>query len=179
VDTTGKVHFTHRWRAVINESVNAAVPLAVGKEIFLSTSYNTGAILLRGDATGLQKVWSSDDALSNHYNTSVYHQGHLYGLHGRQEYGVELRCVEWKTGKVRWSQPRFGCASMILVDGHLIALTEKGDLVAFVASPHGYQELSRATLLREPCRAQIALAAGRLYARDGKRLICLDLRKVN
>ena len=28
-----------------------------------------------------------------------------------------------------------------------------------------------------PCRAQIALADGRLYARDQKKLVCVDLRK--
>ena len=34
--------------------------------------------------------------------TSVEQGGYLYGWHGRQEQGCELRCVELRTGKVRW-----------------------------------------------------------------------------
>jgi hypothetical protein len=32
-------------------------------------------------------------------------------------------------------------------------------------------------VLGSPCRAYPALANGRLYAHDGKKLVCLDLRK--
>ena len=45
-------------------------------------------------------LWESDDMLSNHYATSIYYDGHLYGFHGRQEFGQALRAVELKTGKV-------------------------------------------------------------------------------
>ena len=36
---------------------------------------------------------------------------------------------------------------------------------------------ARAHLLDKPCRAEIALANGRLYARDPKRLGCWNLKK--
>jgi hypothetical protein len=32
-------------------------------------------------------------------------------------------------------------------------------------------------VLAKPCRAPIALAGGRLYARDGSRLVCWNLKK--
>jgi outer membrane protein assembly factor BamB len=82
-----------------------------------------------------------------------------------------------KTGKVQWTQKPFGCASMVLADGHLIALTEKGDLVLLRPSPKSYQEISRAHVLTFPCRAEIALANGRLYARDDENLMCWNLQK--
>ena len=115
--------------------------------------------------------------MSNHYGTCVYHDGHLYGFDGRQEYGARLRCVEWKTGKVRWTQEGFGCGSMILAGGHLLIVTEGGELVSAEASPAAYREKARAAVLSKPVRAQIALANGGLYARDGKKLICLDMKK--
>jgi len=64
----------------------------------------------------------------------------------------------------------------IAVDGGLLALTETGDLVRFDASPDGYKERARASLLTKPTRAAAALANGLLYARDGKTLICVNLK---
>ena len=122
-------------------------------------------------------MWKGDDILSNHYNTSVVRDGHLYGIHGRQEAGATLRCVELATGKIRWDKSGLGCATLMAVDGRLLALTEYGELVSVAANPEAYRELSRAKVLDEPCRAAFALADGRLYARDGKTLVCLDLRK--
>jgi len=115
--------------------------------------------------------------MSNHYGTSIHHKGHLYGFDGRQESGAQLRCIEWKSGKVKWTKEGFGCGSMILADGKLIILNEKGDLILAEATPKEYRELARIAVLGKPCRAQIALANGRLYARDPKKLVCWDLRK--
>jgi hypothetical protein len=66
---------------------------------------------------------------------------------------------------------------MVLADGHLIILTEDGDLVLVEATPEAYKEKARASVLGQPCRSQIALANGRLYARDPKKLICWNVKK--
>jgi hypothetical protein len=52
-----------------------------------------------------------------------------------------------------------------------------GELVLFDAVPHAYREQARAAVLSKPTRAAFALAHDRLFARDEKRLICLDLTK--
>jgi hypothetical protein len=83
--------------------------------------------------------------------------------------------VEWKTGKVRWSRERFGCGSLLLADGHVIALTEAGDLVLIEATPEAYKEKARATVLTGPCRCHLALADGKLYARDDHKVVCWNL----
>jgi outer membrane protein assembly factor BamB len=174
----GSVRYQKRWRARFDASVNAAAPVVVGDLVFFSASYGTGALLLRLGKDTPEQVWNGDDVLSCHYNTPVIYQDHLYGIDGRQEAGARLRCVELKTGKVRWTREGFGCASMILAQGRLIALTEKGDLVLLDATPDEYRERGRANVLgATPCRAEIALADGRLYARDQRKLACWDLRK--
>jgi len=174
----GKVRFTKRWRARGEASVNAAAPLLIGDRLFLTASYDTGAVLLRVTKDGVEEVWSGNKSLSSHSNTPVEKDGYLYGIDGRQEQGPRLRCVELKTGTVKWEQEAFGCASMILADGLLIALTEGGELVLVEPTPEGYKEKSRATVLKDkPCRAEIALADGRLYGRDGKRLVCWNVKK--
>lgn len=174
----GGVRFSKRWRARVNESVNAATPLVIGDLVFVSASYQTGALLVRVRKDSAEEVWKGDRSLSCHYNTPVHHNGYLYGIDGRQERGAELRCVELKTGAVQWTREGFGCASLVLADGHLIALTENGDLVLAEATPEGYREKARARVLSAgPCRSEIALAGGRLYGRDTRKLVCWDLKK--
>jgi outer membrane protein assembly factor BamB len=174
----GKVRFSKRWRSRMEASVNAAAPLVIGDQLFLSASYGTGAVLLRITKDGAEEVWKGQESLSAHYNTPVHKDGYLYGIDGRQEQGARLRCVELKTGHYRWEKERFGCASLILADGQIIALTENGDLVLIEPATDDYHEKGRANVLKDgPCRAEIALADGRLYGRDGKRLVCWNLRK--
>jgi outer membrane protein assembly factor BamB len=176
---TGAVRHRQRWRARYDASVNAATPLVIGDQLFFSTCYETGALLLKLKSDGsAEEVWQGENVMDNHYNTSIYHDGYLYGFHGRQERGPDFRCVDLKTKKVAWEQQRFGCGALILADGKLIVLTEAGDLVHVDATPTAYRELARATIFQaRPCRAQPALANGRLYARDQRKLICLNLSR--
>ena len=173
---TGEIRFEQKWRSRSRATVNAAMPIVAGGHIFLSSSYGTGAILLNANGAALEKVWSSDDALSNHYATSVYKNGYLYGFHGRQEYGQELRCVEWETGKVRWSQPGMKAGTLTLAGDRLLVLRENGELILAEASPAGFKSIARAKILDGVVRAYPALADGRLYARNGQHLVCVDLR---
>ena len=96
----------------MSASVSSATPLIIDDLIFLSASYGTGAILLRVKNNSVEKVWSADHVLSNHYATSVYRDGFLFGFDGRQEQGCNLRCVELKTGKIRWKQDGFGAGTI-------------------------------------------------------------------
>ena len=173
----GKARFAKPWKARILASVNAAAPVVAGDLLFVSSSYGTGAIVHKVKKDSIAEVWKGDEIISNHYNTSVHQDGFLYGIDGRQEGGgAKLRCVELMTGKVRWTKTGFGCASIILADGQLITLNDAGDLVLIAANPDEYKEKARAVVLGTG-RAEIALANGRLYARDGNTLKCWNLKK--
>lgn len=178
---TGKILFQYPFRPPIRSSVTAAVPLVIDDQVFLSASYGLGAVLLKIGQNGPQKIWSGDDILSNHYATSVYHDGFLYGIHGRTDPGFEpppsLRCVELKTGKVRWQQDDFGAATLTLAGDQLLLLTERGELIRAPASPAAFKPTARAQILPTQVRAHPALANGLFYARSKDKLICLDLRK--
>jgi outer membrane protein assembly factor BamB len=176
--SNGKVRFSQRWRSKNPNSVNAATPLVVDDVLFVSACYDTGALAGRIGTDKLEKLWSNDESLSNHYSTSVPLDGYLYGIDGRADIGVaELRCVELKTGTVKWKESPFGCASLLLADGKLIALNEKGELRLIEATPKGYREKARSALLEKPCRAALALSEGRLLGRDPKRLVCWSVKK--
>lgn len=181
---TGKVRFSKRWRSRQFASVNAATPLVLpGDHVFLTASYGTGAVLLKVAKDGAEEVWKGNDILSAHYNTPVRVGRYLFGFDGRQEEGARLRCVDWKAGKVRWTEPpadaggSYGCGAILAADGKLVILNESGELILAEANGEKYKEKARAAVLGSPCRAYPALASGRLYAHDGKKLVCLDLRK--
>lgn len=175
--TTGAVKFSMPWRSRLDASVNAAAPVVRKDEVLLTVSYGAGAVLLKLKGDEPEEVWANDRSLSCHYSTPVLVGDHLYGVHGRQEGGgAQLRCVEWKTGEVKWSVERFGVASLIAVDGGLLAVTE-GELVRFEANPKEFKETARAKVLDGTVRAAPALSDGRLYLRDEKRLVCVRLKK--
>ena len=78
----------------------------------MSATYGTGAGLFRVNGGELNEIWVSNEVMSNHYSTSVYHDGHLYGFHGRQEYSPSLRAVELRTGTVNWDIPSYGAGTV-------------------------------------------------------------------
>ena len=174
---TGKVRYQMRWRSRNEASVNAATPVVVDDMVFLSASYGTGATVLRFTGGKWERLWASDDALSNHYSTSVYRDGILYGYHGRQENGQILRAVELKTGKVRWSVDDFGAGTLLLAGDRLLALRESGELVMAPATPDGFRPMGKAQLLPGVVRSYPALAEGILYLRNEKAMAAVSLRK--
>jgi len=174
----GLVQFQRTWRSRSQNSVNAASPVIVDDMIFVSATYETGATVLRVSGSTLEPLWAGDEVLSNHYATSVYYDGHLYGFHGRQEFGQAFRAVEFRTGKVKWSEERFNAGTVLLAGNRLVILRENGELVLALASPEGFKPLARARILPGITRAYPALSDGFLYARNAEdTLVCLDLRR--
>jgi outer membrane protein assembly factor BamB len=175
----GAVQFHYPWRSTMNASVNAATPLIVDDSIFLSACYGTGAILLRVKDNGVEKVWSGDDILSNHYATCVQSHGFLYGIEGRADPGFSpapnLRCVELKTGKIRWQDDSVGAATVLLAGDQLLILTEGGELIRAPATPSAFKPGDRVQIMPSAVRAYPALAGGFLYARSKDKLYCVNL----
>ncbi len=199
---TGQVDFHYPWRSRMLESVNASVPVVVGNEVFLSETYEIGSSMLAVRPGGYDVVWKDDPtvrakAMKTHWNTAIHHEGYLYGCSGRNTPDADLRCVEWKTGKVMWVEQQPARirerSSLLYVDGHFICLGEYGSLRMFKANPEKYDEVSQVMLTRDdpdprrqavfgpqpllkyPAWAAPILAHGLLYVRGDDRLVCLDL----
>lgn len=195
---TGEVDFEFPWRAKILESVNASNPVVVRDEVFISEAYSGshGGCLLKVRAGGADVVWSDAEkgrrkSMQTHFNTPVHVGGFLYGSSARHSQDAELRCIEWGTGRIRWSQPGLGWASLTYFDGHFACLTEDGTLRLLRANSEQYEpkaeimlqggadqgKLAGQPLLKYPCWAAPILAQGRLYVRGRDRLVCLELAK--
>jgi outer membrane protein assembly factor BamB len=174
---TGDVRFQRPWRARQAASVNAATPIVIGNAIFVSAEYGPGAGVLQFDGMKLLDVWLSNDVLSNHYATSVYHERRLFGFHGRQEFGPVFRAVDMETGKVLWSTERFGAGTVTLTGNRLLIARETGELTLAATSQSAFQPIATARVLPPTVRAYPAIADGLVYLRNDDTLICLDLRR--
>ena len=64
---------------------------------------------------------------------------------------------------------------MILADGHLIILSDRGKLGLAEATPAGYIEKASAKVLNGLCWTVPTLANGKLYVRNEAEMICLDM----
>jgi len=195
---SGKVDFQFPWRAPILESVNASNPVVVGDLVFISETYGPGGALLRVRPGEAKVVWSDaarrrDKVMQTHWNTPIYHEGYLYGCSGRHTENAELRCIEFETGKVMWSQPDLTRSSLLYVDGHFVCLSEDGSLRLLRANSEKYDPVAEVVLkdkessqpdafgfgasrlLQYPAWAAPILSHGLLYVRGARRLVCLEL----
>jgi outer membrane protein assembly factor BamB len=170
----GKLYWRYPWKT--RYDCNVATPIAVGDYLFISSYYDKGCAVLHvvKDESGrpqVKMVYESNQ-MCNHFSSCVYYQEHLYGFSDDL-----LTCMEFRTGRVRWQQRGFHKGSLTLADGHLIILGDAGRLALAEATPEGYREKSSAQVGEGTCWTVPVVAGGRLYVRDEKRIVCLDLKQ--
>ncbi|MCG3197926.1 MAG: Outer membrane protein assembly factor BamB [bacterium] len=165
----GKEISKQRWET--NYGVNAASPVVQGNKVFVSSGYNRGCGLFELTPTGEAKpVWENKN-MRNHFSTTLLWKGHLYGFDES-----DLKCLDLATGEEKWFQDGLGKGSLMIADGNLVILSEKGELVLAEPSPEGYKELGRTQILSGKCWTVPVLSHGRLFARNAKGdLVCVDL----
>ena len=190
---TPELDFQFAWKAKFKAAVSAATPVVVGDEVFVSEAYGPGSCLLKVRPGGCEVVWQDDPAhrdkaMQTHWNTPIYHEGFLYACSGRYATQGQVRCIEWKTGRITWSQPGLARSSLLYVDGHFIALGEYGEMQLIKANPENFELVDGVTLkedpdqedspplLKYPAWAAPVLSHGLLYVRGKDRLVCLELR---
>jgi outer membrane protein assembly factor BamB len=171
VAKTGKVLWKIPWKT--SYDVNAANPIISGDKMFISSGYNKGCAVFKISSSDFTELWRNKN-MRNHFNSCVLWKGYIYGFDE-----TTIKCLDFKTGKQQWSQRGFGKGSLMLADGKLIILSDKGKLAIAEASPKEYRQLASAQVLpKKKCWTVPVLANGRIYARNNPdgRLVCLDVR---
>lgn len=169
----GSVLWDYPW--VTGYGVNSAQPLIVDENhFFISAGYGHGAALVEvsreGDGFRAQNVWQNIN-MKNKFNSSVLHDGHVYGL----DEGI-LACLDVRTGARRWKAGRYGYGQLILGGDRIIVITESGDLVLVEATPAEHRELARFSALSGKTWNNPAMESGRLLVRNTTQMACFDLR---
>ena len=74
-----------------------------------------------------------------------------------------------------WKGGRYGYGQILLAAGHLIVLTESGDLVLVEATPEAHRELARFKAMDGKTWNNPAIAGGKLLVRNQTEMACYDL----
>ena len=129
-----------------------------------------------GDTFTATRLWFQPyNVLNSHWSTPVCSGGCLYGLFGQAKFALApLECVDLATGEIKWSQTGLGPGGCTLVDGHILVLSDAGDLVLVKATPASYHEVGRAHVLDGKCWNSASISNCRIYARSTKEGVCLD-----
>lgn len=170
----GSLLWTYPW--LTKWDLNIADPIVSGDRVFIS-SFDRGGALLRIDQHEAKEIWHSKE-LANHFNSSVLFNGYLYGIDGNTDKPpAELRCLDFDTGAVQWSERGLGFGALTIAKTDLLVLSDKGELVLAPASSKSFRPLARVQVLGGKCWITPVLSDGRIYCRNAQgTLICLDVR---
>jgi len=173
------------WRYEFGNEYGATCASPVWKDdtLFVSDFYSNSCAALElvadGDKWTVKEKWKNNK-LASVMATSVVLDGYLYGCHGNFG-GERMRCVELKTGEEKWDEKWGQRFALIAAEGHLLCLGEKGTLKLVEANPKQFVLKGEMKDLLKPKRPNAwaipTLANKRLYVRDEKQLLCIDLAK--
>lgn len=167
---------------VFQPSGAAPTPLSSGDSIVTSTMTNgsTAVRIANTNAkTSAARAWQAKD-LGGYFSSGVIAKGDNLFLitNVLQPLPIAtLRCVNLQTGKERWKKDGIGYFHAGLIrtgDNKLLVLDDGGILKLLDFDEKASHELCRAKV----CGGTLvnpALADGRVYVRDDKELICLQL----
>ncbi|MDG1875601.1 MAG: hypothetical protein P8J27_16945, partial [Mariniblastus sp.] len=161
--------------------------------VLISECYEIGSALLKiqsqnkaQSALGAEVVWTDqgkrDTAMMAHWSTPIVVGELMFGCSGRHTGNAELRCIDWRTGKVHWSQKGLTRSSMLLIDGHLVVHAEDGKLCLIRATQEKFDLVtiydpgtSAGVNFQQPCWAAPIVSHGLLYVRGKNTLACFEL----
>lgn len=170
---------TTDWK-IDTATVPTPVPVGEGR-LFLTGGYDSGSMMLQikkqGSAFQAQTLFRiPSTTFGSDQQTPIFYQGNIYGVTS----GGQMVCLDLQ-GQPKWtSSPanRFGLGPYLIADGLLFALNDRGLLTVAEATPTAFRPLAKAQILDgHECWGPLALAGGRLIARDFTHLVCLDVAR--
>ena len=164
------------WEFPWETGNSASQPLVTGPDrVFISTD-GFDAVMLQLSAgpdgqIGARELWRTN-RMNNSFTSSVLHEGFIYGLDGSI-----LSCIDATTGALKWKGGRYGFGQVMLAAGHLIVITEQGELALVRADPAAHQEIKRFPALAGRTWNHPAMSDGILLIRNIEEMAAFDLRK--
>ena len=168
---------TDKWVISI---ATVPTPIDVGDgKLFFSGGYNAGAKMLQlkmseGKIEVVELFHLAANDFGATQQTPILYQNHIYGVRP----DGQLACLDL-AGKVVWTsggKDKFGLGPFLIASGKLFVMNDDGVLTLAEASPAGYHFLVKNRVLNgHDSWAPLALAGGRLLARDLTQMVCLDI----
>lgn len=171
----GSVLWDFEWRGGGGAGINVAQPIVLGDQVFISTGYGVGSAMIQvhrtGDTWTARELWRTS-RMKNQFTSSVHHEGFIYGL----DEGI-LACIEAATGERRWKAGRYGDGQVVLASGHLVIVSDSGELALVEARPQKHSEKSRFPAIEGRTWNHPALAHGMLFIRNSNQMAAFDLKR--
>ena len=156
------------WQSHADE--NNADPIFKGDKVYISTL--AGSALLKVEGDKVSEVWRNKK-MKNHFNSTILLDGYFYGFDMSQ-----LKCLDFNTGEEKWATEDYNKGSLMVADGKLIILSERGKLVIAEVSEKLIKPLAEAQILTGKCWTVPVLANGRIYARNAAGdMVCVDVKR--
>lgn len=170
----GALLWSYDWDT--NNGINVSQPIVVDRNrFFISSGYGKGAALVElkggGNSFEASTVWENAN-MKNKFNSSVLHNGYVYGL----DEGI-LVCLDVNTGERKWKDGRYGYGQVILAGDHLIVSSDKGDVALVKATPSAYTEVARFAAVEGQTWNYPAIAGGRLLVRNSNQMAAYDISR--
>lgn len=160
-------------------SESSTTPVLIG-DTLLASSITLGSVGLKHEGAKVTKQWL-DPEMTCYFSTPVaVSKDHVYLVTGSLlSQQASLHCVAAASGKKLWTRKEkvgaYHASLLRTADNKLLLLEEAGNLVLVDPDPKEYRELARAKVCGKTW-AHAALANGRLYVRDDKELVCVELK---
>ena len=168
----GALLWSYSWDT--DNGINVSQPVVVDRNrFFISSGYGKGAALVEvkgsGNSYTASTIWENKN-MKNKFNSSVLHNGYVYGL----DEGI-LVCLDVNTGERKWKDGRYGYGQVVLAGNHLIVTSDQGDVALVNASPDKYTEVARFTALSGQTWSYPAIASGKLLVRNSNEMAAFDI----
>ncbi len=126
-----------------------------------------------GDETRVEELWHNPKVKVHHTN-AIRVGDYVYTSTGGRGPAL-INAINVKTGELAWRERGFAKATLLYADGRFILLDEDGNLALARATPEHLTILSKVHLLDRPAWTVPTLVGHRLYLRDKKVIMALDL----
>jgi len=175
---SGQVYWEYPFQN--EQKTNCAMPIwdSLSRTLFVSSAYGKGSVGLRlkrdeSGKTTVNELWTNKK-IQVHHGSAVLVDGYVYASSG--SFGPSfVSAINLKTGKIAFRQRGFAKANIIYGDGKLILLDEDGKLAIASANPESFNPTAQAQVLEKTAWTAPTLVGSRLYLRDRKKIIALDV----
>ena len=171
IDEEGGEVWTHEWP----QGETHAIPIHIPPDkLYVSGAEGIGARLFlvkEADGKGeVELIWEQP-FMRNHFNAAVVDGDTIYGFDN-----ATLKAISVSDGEMAWGKRGLGKGSLILVDGKLLVLSDRGKLLMLEANAEGYKQKGSVQALEGLCWTAPSFSDGRLYLRNHDELVVYDLR---
>ena len=157
-------------------------PIIRGDLVFFAAGYGRGGALLKqvpsADGVRAEEIYPVTPPLANKHGGIVLVGDQLYG--DSDDKGLPF-CADLMTGEIRWKGRGSGrnSACVVAADGHVYFRYQDGTMTLVEASPEAFKETGHFQVPgsgEAPSWAHPVILGGKLYLREGDKLLCYDLR---